>query len=252
MKNVIIINADDFGYSQEINKAILESFNENLISSSTLLTNMKGFEDACEKIKSLKLNNRVGIHLNLTEGEPLTENIKKFPDFYKDGIGMYKSFKGYFLENEVKNVIYNELEAQIIKYYSFIGKPTHLDTHHHVHLYSLSLQKIFISLAKKFKIPAIRISFNCGKNLSWKRKLYSFIYNKNLSLNNLAKVKFFCEIRSITPQILNKSCPIEIMVHPFPGAKGLILNYRNGEDLRRLIEQKITIKKRLVSYYEIT
>ena len=78
----IIINADDFGYSISINKAILEAFKNNIISTTTLLANMPGFDDACEIAQRENLTDKIGIHFNLSEGEPLTEPIKRIRKFY--------------------------------------------------------------------------------------------------------------------------------------------------------------------------
>jgi predicted glycoside hydrolase/deacetylase ChbG (UPF0249 family) len=43
---ILIINADDFGISPQVNKVILNDFKNGLITSTTLLANMPGFEDA--------------------------------------------------------------------------------------------------------------------------------------------------------------------------------------------------------------
>ena len=76
-----IINADDFGMNSEANKAIIHSLKNGICSSTTLISNMSGFEEAVSLIKENNLNNRVGIHLNLTEGVPLTKGILKSPLF---------------------------------------------------------------------------------------------------------------------------------------------------------------------------
>lgn len=62
----IIINADDFGYCLERNNGIIESFKNNVISSTTLLVNQEGTLDAIQKLKKNQIP--CGIHLNLTEG----------------------------------------------------------------------------------------------------------------------------------------------------------------------------------------
>ena len=56
MKNKIIINADDFGLNSSVNKAIVESFNNGLINSTTLMANMPGFEEAVEMAHKSKIN----------------------------------------------------------------------------------------------------------------------------------------------------------------------------------------------------
>ena len=73
----IIINADDFGMSAEANKAIVEAFEKNVISSTTLMANMSGFNEACELAHRHRLLGKIGVHLNLTSGYPLSEPIRK-------------------------------------------------------------------------------------------------------------------------------------------------------------------------------
>jgi len=78
---MLIINADDFGESQQVNKAIIQSFENGLCSSATLMPNMPGFEAACELVHEYKLLNHIGMHLVLRGGYPLTEKIKHFSTF---------------------------------------------------------------------------------------------------------------------------------------------------------------------------
>jgi hypothetical protein len=59
------VNADDFAMSAEINRAIVEAFHEGVISSTTLITNMPGFEEACEPAHRYRLLGKIGLHLNL-------------------------------------------------------------------------------------------------------------------------------------------------------------------------------------------
>ena len=42
----LIVNADDFGMSAAVNKAILKAFQEKLISSTSIMANMPGFDEA--------------------------------------------------------------------------------------------------------------------------------------------------------------------------------------------------------------
>lgn len=77
----LIINADDFGASERINNAIVQAFNENLISSATIMTNMPGFEHTCKLISEQNPYGKIGIHLNLITGHPVTENISLYKKF---------------------------------------------------------------------------------------------------------------------------------------------------------------------------
>ena len=71
----VIVNADDFGISSGVNRAIVEAFKRGLISSTTIMTNAEVFEEAVDLIFSENLHGQVGVHLNLTHGKPLTERM---------------------------------------------------------------------------------------------------------------------------------------------------------------------------------
>jgi predicted glycoside hydrolase/deacetylase ChbG (UPF0249 family) len=73
-----IVNADDFGMSAEVNRAIVEAFENNVISSTTLMANMPGFDEACELARRHRLVIKIGLHLNLTSGFPII--ISQFED----------------------------------------------------------------------------------------------------------------------------------------------------------------------------
>jgi len=73
MAKLLIVNADDFGKTASVNRAVIRAFETGLISSTTLMTNMPGFAEACTLTTQHELHGKVGIHLNLIEGQPLTE-----------------------------------------------------------------------------------------------------------------------------------------------------------------------------------
>jgi hypothetical protein len=77
----VIVNADDFGLSAKTNRVIVEAFENSVISSTTLMTNMPGFEDACEFAHRHRLLGKIGLHLNLTSGYPLSTPISNAPGF---------------------------------------------------------------------------------------------------------------------------------------------------------------------------
>ena len=57
------MNADDFGMSAEVNRAMVEAFHKGAISSATLITNMPGFAEACELAHRHRLLGKIGLHL---------------------------------------------------------------------------------------------------------------------------------------------------------------------------------------------
>src|ERR1700753_2195819 len=74
--STLIINADDFGLSSIVNRAILVSMEKGLVTSTSIMANMPGFDHAIGLVRvHSKLAGRVGVHLNLTEGQPLSKPI---------------------------------------------------------------------------------------------------------------------------------------------------------------------------------
>ena len=76
-----IINADDFGASSVVNRAIEDCLRKGLCSHASLMANMPGFEEACELSLRHGWADRIGLHLVLRDGPPLSHKIQRFPRF---------------------------------------------------------------------------------------------------------------------------------------------------------------------------
>ncbi len=231
----LIINADDFGASEDINNAIVQAFQENLISSTTIMTNMPSFEEACNLVERHNLYGRIGIHLNLTEGYPITKEMglyRKFCD--ANGKFMLQRNRLFWLNKEEKRTVYNELQAQLNK---LLGKniiPTHIDSHHHYHT-EWAIGKQVIKIAQKNNIKAIRLTRNCGEGISIIKRIYKDIYNLNLTTKRLSKVQYFGSAKDVTSINNPELYDIEVMVHPGYDKKGRLVDLSTGEELQILI-----------------
>ena len=72
--NKIIVNADDFGLSNENNQAILEGYNNGFLTSASICANGKAFNAAVNEIIPECPNLGIGVHLNIIEGKSLTKS----------------------------------------------------------------------------------------------------------------------------------------------------------------------------------
>ena len=68
----IIINADDFGYSKENNEAIKLGYEAGIITATSLISNMDGFENAVIEVLPQIPHIDIGFHFNIIEGKCLT------------------------------------------------------------------------------------------------------------------------------------------------------------------------------------
>ncbi len=155
----LIINADDFGRHPLINAAVEKAFRAGCLTSTTIMAGGKAFEDAVDvALRNPELG--VGIHFTLSNGFPIL-NPKKIPTLVtKDGYfhPNYTAFLKLYMRGKINSTeIYNELEAQIEKIHYAGIRPTHFDSHQHLH-HIPGILGIALKLAKKFRISAMRVS----------------------------------------------------------------------------------------------
>jgi predicted glycoside hydrolase/deacetylase ChbG (UPF0249 family) len=156
----LVINADDFGLCQGVNKGIIEAHTKGVLTSATIMTNMPAAKEAAELAKKTPALG-VGVHLNLTNGKPVCKDA--IIECLLDDGGNFKLKPGKLaimsvLIGKVKAAIETELAAQIQWLIERGVKPTHLDSHKHVHGFP-TIFPIVCRLAKRFGIPAIRFTY---------------------------------------------------------------------------------------------
>lgn len=216
----LTINADDFGSSHLINTAIDTCFRNDWIDRTTIMVNMPGFDEAVALAKTNGYFEKVGCHINLIEGVPLTEKIKG-TIFCNNGIFNGKAlrvFKNrFFLSRNVKIALHEEIDAQIEKYLSSGFELKHIDSHEHTHT-NWSILPIVLKCAKKNGINSIRLSRDIPKQeISLLYRIYKHIINKLIMSYNkkhgFVGNAHFGSQDDVT-KILDKSCYCEMMVHP--------------------------------------
>lgn len=142
----LIVNADDFGYSKGVNLGIVEAHREGVVTSTTLMVNMEGFEHAVELAKQHPTLG-VGIHLVLTCGSPISQDVPSLTD----GEGRFRRGQDH-LTSAAPEEIEQELRAQLETYVASGLALTHIDSHHHVHAHPAVLP-IVLKLADEYKVP---------------------------------------------------------------------------------------------------
>ncbi|MEH7484854.1 chitin disaccharide deacetylase [Neobacillus drentensis] len=154
----LIVNADDFGYSRGINYGIIDAHNQGIVNSATMMMNMPGVPHAVELAKE-NPTLQVGIHLVLTCGKPLLADVPSL-------INKYGSFKRLSEIKDPNDLSLDELSrewsAQIERIFESGLKPTHFDSHHHVHTLP-ELLPVVQMLAKKYNLSARRFPEDAKK-----------------------------------------------------------------------------------------
>jgi chitin disaccharide deacetylase len=155
----LITNADDFGYRPDISKAIIDAHANGCLTSTTVLVNFVSAEDV-ELVKQAP-NLGLGLHLNLTSGEPLTDQWrKKHGSFSRPHRNESDQFDREvwmpFFEKFSTEDVMVEYDAQLQKFQQLFGRlPTHIDSHHYSSSYAATFSA-YIELAKKYSLPVRR------------------------------------------------------------------------------------------------
>lgn len=213
----IIINSDDFGLSEEINDAIILAFNKNLISTTTCLVNYDdGLIDGKKKLlKNNICENRIGIHVNLTTGRPLSYSISNNGKFCNDGQfhSRIRLKPILYLDRQSEFDVFLELESQILRFQEVMGfLPSHIDGHHHIHT-EYAIFKILSRLAIKYGIKHLRLSRNVGlRSINYKKYMYKKFFNYLVS-RNFECTTFFGSLDDYLGISFVDTCAYEVMVH---------------------------------------
>jgi predicted glycoside hydrolase/deacetylase ChbG (UPF0249 family) len=152
----LIVNADDFGLTRGVNRAILETHRNGIVTSTTLMATGAAFEDAVRQATAARLS--IGCHVVLVDGTPilhaeqlrsLTRADGRFPDSLSTIVR--KALTGNLNADEIEA----EATAQIRRLQSAGIAVTHLDTHKHTHTFPAVLRPL-LRAARACGVRAIR------------------------------------------------------------------------------------------------
>jgi len=253
MNNKLIINADDYGLTESCSKAIAEAFEKNLISSTTACANGVYIEQALVLSQEQGFADKIGIHINLTEGQPLTEAISEDPFFCEEG-----KFHGHInrlkkLTEEQLAEIKAEVTAQIERLLSLGYTISHADSHHHIHT-CVYIEKAIKDVLFAYGIKKIRLHRNIGK-IPFHKRVVKRWYNKKLRKQGFTTCRYFGSLKDFAlGGKVSGTC--EIMVHPDYNPKGELIDrvMQNAEgNFGYLLEeiQAITENQEKISYKDL-
>lgn len=155
----LIINADDFGRHELINRAVQIAYEKGCLKSATIMAGGIDFDDAVNTAKKLS-GLGVGIHLTLANGNPILPP-KEIPSLVTEEGTFYDNHAAFlkrYLQGKINfDEVRDELSAQIEKVKRAGLNLTHVDSHQHLH-HVPKIIDIVLELADAAGIHAIRIS----------------------------------------------------------------------------------------------
>jgi predicted glycoside hydrolase/deacetylase ChbG (UPF0249 family) len=150
----LVVNADDFGFTPDVNEGIVIAHREGILTATTLMANGPAFQDAVSRAKE-NPSLDVGCHLVLVGGYSLLDPDRPYPTTVA---ALVKAVTLRQLR------LYDEFAAQVRRILDSGIRPTHLDTHKHTHVLP-SVLKAVARISEEFRIPWVRRPLG-GKLLS--------------------------------------------------------------------------------------
>ena len=221
----MIINADDFGYSESVNRAICQCFADGVINRTTIMVNMPYAEDGAKIASENGFFGSVGLHINLTEGKALSKECAE--SVLCDENGFLKGefhipFKSrLFLPTAIRRAIRAEAEAQIIKFIEMGFTLHHADSHNYTHSY-FSVYKEIKPLLVKYGFTSSRINRNVSpEKFSILFMIYKSFFNfiiRRLRVKGkkISTTKYFGSVQDYKGYVEKGKVKqdIELMTHP--------------------------------------
>lgn len=251
----VIINSDDLGMSPVVNERILDLMSRRRITSASILANGPSVEQAIRLIPK-GTGCSLGVHLNLTEFEPLT------PARHLGGLRAYLNENGAFAgERNMSNLsispslregIYRELRLQVEKVVALGVKISHLDSHNHVHTIP-HVFPILKRLQREFGIRKVRTTWNIyppqkpvSMALRIRKKVWDFSLRRLYRTRTTQGLTTFAIFYDLARKEELSCSSIELMTHP---------GHAEYEEETRLLdrdwENEILFPVDLISYHAL-
>jgi chitin disaccharide deacetylase len=139
----LAVNADDFGFTRDVNAGIVRAHRDGILTSTTLMANGDAFEDAVRLAGEVPTLD-IGAHLQMVQGPSLSVPGRALPETVTQ---LMLALGDWDIERE--------LTAQVEKILAAGIRPTHLDTHKHTHLLPPVLRAV-ARISKRYGIRWVR------------------------------------------------------------------------------------------------
>lgn len=151
----LVVNADDFGIDESVNRGIVQAHREGIVTAASLMAVGRAYDHAVALSRQTPALD-LGVHLTLVAESPLlghsslTVENGRFP---ADAGALLRRLLGGKIRMED---IRREWAAQIERILDHGIRPTHLDSHQHVHALP-GISHVALELARRYRIPFVRI-----------------------------------------------------------------------------------------------
>ena len=157
----LIVNADDFGLTAGVNRAIIELHRAGVLTSATLMANAAATSEAIELARSTPTLG-VGCHVVLVDGVPVLDGRQQSSLIDRKTGQLYRTLGQFLLRLLAGGIRSGDIEAeayaQIARLQEFGVHVTHVDTHKHTHMFPAVLRPL-LRAARACNVRVVRNPF---------------------------------------------------------------------------------------------
>lgn len=137
MRRMLVVNADDLGLSEGVNRGILCAHERGIVSSASLMVRAPAAAQAAEELRS-RPHLGIGLHVDLGEWAHVDGEWRTVYEVVGDGDAAG---------------VEEEVVRQLERFRALLGRdPDHLDSHQHVHQREPS-RTALLAMARSLAVP---------------------------------------------------------------------------------------------------
>ena len=154
----VIVNADDFGLSPEVNAGVIRAHRDGILGSASLMVAEPAAKAAAELARQNPALD-VGLHAVVCRGRSILDAAHLRGAVDASGRFLENPVRAgmrYFFDRSMRTKMTDELRAQVERHLELVGYLNHIDGHLNFHVHPL-FAAILIDLAVEYKVPCIRL-----------------------------------------------------------------------------------------------
>jgi hopanoid biosynthesis associated protein HpnK len=154
----LIVNADDFGLSPEVNAGILRAHRDGILRSASLMVAEPAARAAAEMARDNPALD-VGLHAVVCQGRSMLDASRLGAALGPSGAFIDSPVAAgmrYFFDRSLRPAMTDELRAQVERHLELVGYLNHIDGHLNFHVHPL-FADILVNLAVEYKVMCIRL-----------------------------------------------------------------------------------------------
>lgn len=151
----LIVTADDFGYSREVNAGVLRAHREGILTGTSLMVAGAARDEATAMARDCPRLD-VGLHLVVCRGFAITRSPLLVAD--DAAFSQHPTLAGlrYYFDRRLRSCLRDEIRAQIELHLKLVGYLHHIDGHLNFHVHPV-IADLLIDLAGEYHVPCVRL-----------------------------------------------------------------------------------------------